>query len=61
MHMPGGESTTAYDGKSGWLSFPGRPVHMMNAGESAGARIDADFHLPVDAKVAARQLETRAG
>ncbi len=50
MHMPGGESTTAYDGKVGWLSFPGRPVHMMNAAESAGARIDADFHLPVDAK-----------
>jgi hypothetical protein len=50
MHMPGGESTTAYDGKSGWLSFPGRPVHMMNAAESAGARIDADFHLPVDVK-----------
>ncbi|HEY2822014.1 MAG TPA: c-type cytochrome [Candidatus Acidoferrum sp.] len=50
MHMPGGESTTAYDGKLGWLSFPGRPVHMMNAAESAGARIDADFHLPVDAK-----------
>jgi hypothetical protein len=50
MHMPGGESTTAYDGKSGWLSFPGRPVHMMNAVESAGARIDADFHLPIDVK-----------
>jgi photosynthetic reaction center cytochrome c subunit len=50
MHIPGGESTTAYDGKRGWLSFPGRPVHMMNAAESAGARIDADFHLPVDAK-----------
>jgi outer membrane lipoprotein-sorting protein len=50
MHMPGGESTTAYDGKAGWLSFPGRPVHMMNAAESAGARIDADFHLPIDVK-----------
>jgi photosynthetic reaction center cytochrome c subunit len=50
MHMPGGESTTAYDGKVGWLSFPGRPVHMMNAAESAGARIDANFHLPIDAK-----------
>jgi hypothetical protein len=23
---------------------------MMNAAESAGARIDADFHLPIDAK-----------
>jgi photosynthetic reaction center cytochrome c subunit len=50
MHMPGGESSTAYDGKAGWLSFPGRPVHMMNAAESAGARIDANFRLPVDAK-----------
>jgi photosynthetic reaction center cytochrome c subunit len=50
MHMPGGESTTAYDGKAGWMSFPGRPVHMMNAAESAGARIDANFRLPVDAK-----------
>ena len=50
MHMPGGESSTAYDGKAGWLSFPGRPVHMMNAAESAGARIDANFHLPIDAK-----------
>jgi photosynthetic reaction center cytochrome c subunit len=50
MKMPGGESTTAYDGRVGWLSFPGRPVHMMNAAESAGARIDADFHLPIDAK-----------
>jgi photosynthetic reaction center cytochrome c subunit len=50
MHLQGGESTTAFDGKVGWLSFPGRPVHMMNAAESAGARIDADFRLPVDAK-----------
>jgi len=50
MHMTGGESTTAYDGKQGWLSFPGRPVHMMNAAESAGARIDADFALAVNAK-----------
>ncbi len=50
MHMQGGESTTAYDGTQGWLSFPGRPVHMMNAAESAGARIDADFALPVNVK-----------
>ena len=50
MHMPGGESTTAFDGSAGWLSFPGRPVHMMNAAENAGAGIDADFYLPVNAK-----------
>lgn len=50
MHLEGGESITAYDGKQGWLSFPRRPVHMMNAAENAGERIDADFHLPVNAK-----------
>ena len=50
MHMPGGDSVTAFDGTSGWLSFPGRPVHMMNAAENAGAGIDADFYLPVNAK-----------
>jgi photosynthetic reaction center cytochrome c subunit len=50
MHLPGGDSTTAFDGTAGWLSFPGRPVHMMNAAENAGAGIDADFYLPVNAK-----------
>jgi len=50
MHLPGGESTTAFDGTVGWLSFPGRPVHMMNAAENAGAGIDSDFYLAVNAK-----------
>ncbi len=50
MHLPGGESVTAFDGKAGWMSVPGRPTHMMNAAESAGAGIDANFYLPVNAK-----------
>jgi photosynthetic reaction center cytochrome c subunit len=50
MHLPGGESVTAFDGKSGWMSFPGRPPHIMNAAENAGAGIDADFYLSVNAK-----------
>jgi photosynthetic reaction center cytochrome c subunit len=50
MHLPGGESTTAFDGTAGWMSVPGRPTHMMNAAENAGAGIDADFYLPVNAK-----------
>jgi hypothetical protein len=45
MHMKQGESVTAYNGTQGWLSFPGR-VHMMNAQESADARIDADLKFP---------------
>jgi photosynthetic reaction center cytochrome c subunit len=47
MHMGQGESITAYNGKIGWLSFPGR-VHFMNAQESWEARIDADLRFPAD-------------
>src|SRR5258705_10914849 len=32
MHLQGGDSVTAFDGKQGWLSVPGR-VHMMSATE----------------------------
>ena len=50
MHLPVGDSVTAFDGTAGWMTVPGRPTHMMNAAESAGAGIDADFYLPVNAK-----------
>jgi photosynthetic reaction center cytochrome c subunit len=49
MHVKGGESVTAFDGKQGWLSVPGR-VHMMSAAENAAARIDADFHFALRVK-----------
>jgi photosynthetic reaction center cytochrome c subunit len=49
MHPKGGESVTAFDGKQGWLSVPGR-VHMMSAAENDAARIDADFHFAVHVK-----------
>jgi photosynthetic reaction center cytochrome c subunit len=50
MHLPGGDSVTAFDGHGGWLSVPGRPPHIMNADENAAARMDADLHFPVDVK-----------
>jgi photosynthetic reaction center cytochrome c subunit len=50
MHMPNGESTTAFDGHSGWLGLPGRPPHIMTAGEMAEARMDADLYLSVHLK-----------
>jgi photosynthetic reaction center cytochrome c subunit len=49
MHLQGGDSVTAFDGKQGWLSVPGR-VHIMSAAENAAARIDADFYMPVHLK-----------
>jgi photosynthetic reaction center cytochrome c subunit len=50
MHMPNGDSTTAFDGHSGWLGFPGRPPHFMTAEEAAGARLDADLYFPAHVK-----------
>ena len=49
MHLQGGDSVTAFDGKQGWLSVPGR-VHVMSAAENDAARIDADLYLPVHLK-----------
>jgi photosynthetic reaction center cytochrome c subunit len=48
MHMPGGDSVTAFNGQAGWLSSPGRPVHDMSVSEAAGAKLDATFAFPVN-------------
>lgn len=50
MHMPGGDSVTAFDGRSGWLGNPGHPARPMNSSEADGARLDADLYLPVRLK-----------
>jgi outer membrane lipoprotein-sorting protein len=60
MHMKEGESVTAYNGKVGWLSVPGR-VHMMNAQESFGARMDADFTFAANVKSLYSKWETLPG
>ena len=46
MHLPNGESITAFNGSVGWLSVPGRPTHWMSQGEAEAARLDADLHFP---------------
>jgi photosynthetic reaction center cytochrome c subunit len=60
MHMKEGESVTAYNGKVGWLSVPGR-VHMMNAQESFGARMDADLAFPANVKGLYTKWESKPG
>jgi photosynthetic reaction center cytochrome c subunit len=50
MHLPKGDSTTAYNGTGGWLGFPGRPIHDMNTSEAAAASLDADLHFAIDLK-----------
>ena len=50
MHMPNGDSITAFDGQAGWLGNGGRPAHQMNAAENIGAKIDAQLSFPQNLK-----------
>jgi hypothetical protein len=60
MHLQGGDSFTAFDGKHGWLSVAGR-VREMSAAENDGARIDADLYLPVRLKTLYRKFSVDSG
>jgi len=60
MHLKGGESVTAFDGKQGWLSVPGR-VHVMSAAENDAARIDADLYFPAHVKTLYQRFSVDSG
>ncbi|HEY6291786.1 MAG TPA: c-type cytochrome [Terriglobia bacterium] len=59
MHMPQGESYTAYDGQVGWLANMGRPAREISGAELDAMKLDADFYFAADAKQVFQQL--RAG
>jgi photosynthetic reaction center cytochrome c subunit len=46
-HLPEGDSVTIFDGQSGWLVVPGRPVREMQGTDLEIARMDADMHFPL--------------
>jgi len=50
MHLPNGDSITAFDGNFGWLANPGQPVRDMSGAELDAARLDADFYFPLRVK-----------
>jgi hypothetical protein len=56
MHLPNGDSITAYDGRVGWLGNPGRPTREMSGGELDGAKLDADFYFPLHVRQVFSQL-----
>ena len=49
-HTPDGDSVTGFDGREGWLSFPGRPAHEMHGSEIDAAAMDADLHFAAHLK-----------
>ena len=50
IHLPNGDSITAYDGRSGWTSAPNRPVHEIPSVEVASAQAEVDLQLPLHMK-----------
>ena len=46
-HLPEGQSTTVYDGRSGWFSTPGRNPRELLPADLEAARLDADLQLPL--------------
>jgi photosynthetic reaction center cytochrome c subunit len=50
VHLPNGDSVTAYNGASGWTSAPNRPVHEIPEAEVTSARVEAELRLAVNLK-----------
>jgi photosynthetic reaction center cytochrome c subunit len=44
-HLPEGDTVVAFDGHTGWFSFPGRPTRDMQNSDMEAARMDADLHF----------------
>lgn len=52
IHPPGGDSTTAFDGNSGWIAATNTqlPIASLTGGELDGVRLDALFSFPAGIK-----------
>lgn len=48
MHSPSGKVSTVYDGRSGWIAAPNRPVRDLSSSENQAAIMEADPHFPVN-------------
>jgi outer membrane lipoprotein-sorting protein len=60
VHMPGGDSSTAFDGHVGWLSSPGRPTREMSAAETDNVRMDAELFFAADLKQLFQSFRVRS-
>ncbi len=56
MHFPNGDSVTAYDGHTGWLSGMRQPPHPMNSEELVAARLDGEFYFATEIPKLFRQV-----
>ncbi|MGH9510732.1 MAG: c-type cytochrome [Terriglobales bacterium] len=57
QHNSDGDSVTALDGDSGWVSAPGRPTHDLAGADLDAARMDADLQVPLHLKTIFPELK----
>jgi photosynthetic reaction center cytochrome c subunit len=55
----GQESTTSFDGKTGWVKGPGTPAHELDPGNIEILRLDATFNLALQMKQVFSQFIVR--
>jgi photosynthetic reaction center cytochrome c subunit len=46
-HLSGGDSSTVFDGQSGWFTLPGRAARDLHGADLEAARMDADLQFPL--------------
>jgi photosynthetic reaction center cytochrome c subunit len=53
-HLPGGDDTTTYDGREGWIAAADKPqpLIVLTGGDLDGARLDANIFFPAGLKQA---------
>jgi hypothetical protein len=60
VHASGGNSTTTYDGRAGWIAAPFRPVPVLALSEQEvdGLKLDADLAFPAGIRQALTKWRT---
>ncbi|HEY6349728.1 MAG TPA: c-type cytochrome [Candidatus Angelobacter sp.] len=56
MHTPRGDSITAFDGTTAWLSSPGAPLNKLDPANSEAVKLDAEFNFALHIKQIFTQL-----
>jgi photosynthetic reaction center cytochrome c subunit len=57
MHTANGDSVTAYNGQTGWLTSPGRPPREMSALDQDAAKLDATAMFPANLAAMSDELK----
>ena len=60
IHLPNGDSISAYDGTSGWTSLPNRQVREIPPLEVVSAKPEVDLQLPLHMKQLFNEVKTTA-